>query len=48
MEQMPEVIDNDYLVIRTLDRAVWKCETQQNMAVHDFKEVVTLHLQGLE
>jgi hypothetical protein len=44
---------NDYLVIGTLDKAVWKRGTQQQMtlqemleALHDFKEVVTFKLTG--
>lgn len=52
-EQKPEVIGNDYLVIGTLDKAVWKRGTQQPMtvqemldALHDFKEVVTFKLTG--
>jgi len=53
MEQKPEVIGNDYLVIGTLDRAVWKRGTQQPLnlqetleALHDFKEVITFKVTG--
>ncbi len=53
MEQEPEVIGNDYLVIGTLEKAVWKQGTQQHMtmqemlgALHDFKEVVTFKVTG--
>jgi hypothetical protein len=52
-ERKPEVIGNDYLVVGTLDRAVWKRGTQQQIttqetldALHDFKEVVTFKLTG--
>jgi hypothetical protein len=51
-EQKPEVIGNDYLVIGTLDRPVWKRGTQQQLPsqemleeLHDFKEVVTFKLE---
>src|SRR6266568_5415715 len=44
----PEVVGNNYLVIGSLDKAAWKCGTQQPLtlqetldALHDFKEVVT-------
>ena len=53
MEQKPEVIGNDYLVIGALDRAVWKRGTQQPLnlqetleALHDFKEVITFKVTG--
>jgi hypothetical protein len=51
-EQKPEVVGNDYLVIGTLDRPVWKRGTQQQLTpqemleeLHDFKEVVTFKLE---
>ena len=44
----PEVVGNEYLVIGTLDRPVWKRGTQHPLpvqemlgALHDFKEYVT-------
>jgi hypothetical protein len=53
IEQKPEVVGNDYLVVGTLERATWKRGTQQPMilqemleALHDFKEVVTFKLTG--
>ena len=43
-ERKPEVIDNDFLVVGTLDRTVWKRGIQQQIttqetldALHDFK-----------
>ena len=52
-EQNPEVIGNDYLVLGTVDRPVWKRGTQQLLALqemleelHDFKDVVTFQLTG--
>ena len=52
-QQKPEVVGNDYLVLGTLDKAVWKRGTQQPLtlqemleALHDFKEVVTFKLTG--
>ncbi len=46
-EENPEVIGNDYLIVGTIDRAVWKRGTQQPLtlqemidALHDFKESV--------
>jgi len=52
-EQKPEVVGNDYLVLGTLDKPVWKRGTQQQMtlqemleAMHDFKEVVTFKVTG--
>lgn len=52
-ERKPEVIGNDYLVVGTLDRTVWKRGTQQQIttqetldALHDFKEAVTFKLTG--
>ena len=52
-EQQPEVVGNDYLVLGTLDKPVWKRGTLQPMtlrkvfeALHDFKEVVTFKLTG--
>ncbi len=51
-EQMPEVVGNDYLVLGTQDRAVWKRGAQQQLTLqealetlHDFKEVVTFKLE---
>ena len=48
IEQKPEVVGNDYLVLGTLEKPTWKRGTQQPMtlqemleALHDFKEVVT-------
>jgi len=53
MAQKPEIIGNDYLVVGTLDRAMWKRGTQQPLtlqetldALHDFKEVVTVKVTG--
>ena len=53
MKQKPEVIGNDYLVIGTLDRAVWKRGLQQPLtlpemleALHDFKDTVTFKITG--
>lgn len=50
-EQDPEVIGNDYLVVGTLERAVWKRGTQQLLtlqetldALHDFKETVSFEV----
>jgi hypothetical protein len=47
-ERKPEDIGNDYLVIGTVDKAVWKRGIQQPLttketfdALHDFKDVVT-------
>ncbi len=52
-QQKPEVVGNEYLVLGTLDKPVWKRGTQQQMtlqemleALHDFKEVVTFKLTG--
>ena len=49
----PEIVGNDYLVVGTLERAMWKRGTQQPLtlqetleALHDFKEVVTFQLTG--
>jgi hypothetical protein len=48
-EQQPEVVENDYLVLGTLDKPAWKQGTQQQMTMeemleelHDFKEVQVL------
>ena len=48
-EQQPEVVENDYRVLGTLDKLVWKQGTQQQMTLeemleelHDFKEVQVL------
>ena len=53
MEQKPEVVGNDYLVLGTLDRPAWKRGTQQQLtlqemleALHDFKDVVTFKPTG--
>jgi hypothetical protein len=48
-EQQPEVVENDYRVLGTLDKLAWIQGTQQQMtmeemleALHDFKEVQVL------
>ena len=53
MQQKPEVVGNDYLVVGTLDKTTWIRGTQQQMsmhetldALHDFKEVVTFKVTG--
>jgi hypothetical protein len=53
MEQQPEVVGNDYLVIGTTDKSVWKEGMHQQMTMeemleelHDFKEVVTFKVTG--
>jgi len=53
MQQKPEVVGNDYLVVGTLDKTTWMRGTQQQMsmhetldALHDFKEVVTFKVTG--
>ena len=53
MQQKPEVVGNDYLVVGTLDKTMWMRGTQQQMsmhetldALHDFKEVVTFKVTG--
>jgi hypothetical protein len=50
---MPEIVGNDYLVVGTLEKSVWKRGTQQPLtlqemleALHDFKDVVTFKLIG--
>jgi hypothetical protein len=50
---IPEIVGNDYLVVGTLEKIVWKRGTQQPLtlqetleALHDFKEVVTFKLTG--
>ncbi|HJT58937.1 MAG TPA: hypothetical protein VJ761_20680 [Ktedonobacteraceae bacterium] len=52
-EKQPEVVGNDYLVVGTIDRPIWKRGTQQPLTLqnmldelHDFKEVVTFKLTG--
>lgn len=52
-ELNPEIIGNDYLVLGTVDKAVWKRGMQQQLTfqeevegLHDFKEVVTFKLTG--
>jgi hypothetical protein len=52
-EEQPEVVGNDYLIIGTLDRPVWKRGMQQQLTMqgmldelHDFKEVVTFKVTG--
>ena len=52
-EHQPEVIGNDYLVLGTMDKQVWKHAAQQPMnmeemleVLHDFKEVVTFKVTG--
>jgi hypothetical protein len=46
-EEKPEIVGNDYLIVGTMDRAIWKRGTQQPLtlqetidALHDFKESV--------
>lgn len=53
MEQKPEVVGNDYLVLGTLDRPAWKRGTQRHLTMqemldtlHDFKEAVTFKVTG--
>ncbi|GLV57987.1 hypothetical protein KDH_48210 [Dictyobacter sp. S3.2.2.5] len=48
-----EIVGNDYLVVGTMDRAIWKRGIQQPLtvqetldALHDFKDVVTFQLTG--
>jgi hypothetical protein len=48
------VVENDYLMLGTLDKPVWKQRTQQQMTVeemleelHDFKEVQVLSKASL-
>ena len=52
-EHQPEVVGNDYLVLGTLDKPVWKQGARQPLtiqemleALHDFKEVVTFKVTG--
>src|SRR6266702_1776969 len=52
-QRKPEIVGNDYLVVGTLEKIVWKRGTQQPLtlqetleALHDFKEVVTFKLTG--
>lgn len=52
-EHMPEIVGNDYLVVGTLEKTVWKRGTQHPLtlqelleALHDFKDVVTFKLIG--
>jgi hypothetical protein len=52
-EQEPEIVGNNYLIVGTIERAIWKRGTQQPLtlqemldALHDFKEVVTFKLVG--
>jgi hypothetical protein len=51
--QQPEMVGNDYLVVGTVERAIWKRGTQQLLTLqetldelHDFKEVVTFKVTG--
>ena len=53
IEQQPEVVGNDYLVLGTTDKSVWKEGMHQQMTMeemleelHDFKEVVTFKVTG--
>jgi sigma54-dependent transcription regulator len=48
MQQQPEVIGNDYLVIGTLDKADWRRSTKKpfnfeemRTCLHDFKKVMS-------
>jgi hypothetical protein len=52
-QRKPEIVGNDYQVVGTLEKIVWKRGTQQPLtlqetleALHDFKEVVTFKLTG--
>jgi hypothetical protein len=52
-EKLPEIVGNDYLVVGTLEKNVWKRGTLQPLtlqetleALHDFKDVVTFKLTG--
>jgi hypothetical protein len=52
-EQNPEIVGNDYLVLGTQDRPVWKRGVQHPPtfqeaieSLHDFKEVVTFKITG--
>jgi len=52
-EHMPEFAGNEYLVVGTTEKSVWKRGTQQPLTLqetldtlHDFKEVVTFQLTG--
>jgi hypothetical protein len=52
-EEEPEIVGNKYLIVGTLERAIWKRGTQQPLtlqemldALHDFKEVVTFRVTG--
>lgn len=52
-EEEPEIVGNNYLVVGTMERAIWKRGTQQRLtlqemldALHDFKEVVTFKVTG--
>jgi len=52
-EQNPEIVGNDYLVVGTMDKKIWKSETQQQGSIqnilsvlHDFTEVVTFKVTG--
>jgi hypothetical protein len=51
-ERAPEVIGNDYLVLGTVDRKVWREGLKQPKGtddivahLHDFKEVLTIEYQ---
>ncbi len=53
IEHQPEVVGNDYLVLGTTDKSVWKEGMHQQMTMedmleelHDFKEVVTFKVTG--
>lgn len=52
-ERDPEIVGNRYLVVGTLEKAVWKRGVQDLLmpeetfeALHDFREVVTFKLVG--
>jgi hypothetical protein len=52
-EEEPEVVGNDYLVVGTLERTMWKRGTQQLLtlqetldALHDFKETLSFKVTG--
>ncbi len=53
MQPKPEVVRNEYLVIGTYDRAVWKEAMKRSGTVgtmrdnlHDFVDVVVFKVQG--
>jgi tetratricopeptide (TPR) repeat protein len=55
MTSNPQAVDNDYLVVGTLDKAVWNHMKHQELSfediiedLHDFKDVVTFPRRSLE